>query len=225
MTTADTPIVVRHDGDSIHRELRGDILSGAAAPGEALREVVLAARFGVSRTPVREALGRLEQERLLERGARGVFVKRVDPREVVQVYDVRIMLEADVTAQAAQARDPSDLARLHGLLERDRAMVDPTDRERRVSNLEFHSALWAAAHNPVLLDLLDRLSSHLIHSPRSTLSVGNRWDEALAEHAAIIDAIAERDGIRAGMLARRHMERAREIRLDLIRSEFARPTP
>jgi len=225
MTTADTPIAARHDGDSIHRELRSDILSGAAAPGEALREVVLAARFGVSRTPVREALGRLEQERLLERGARGVFVKRVDPREVVQVYDVRIMLEADVTAQAAQARDPSDLARLHGLLERDRAMVDPTDRERRVSNLEFHSALWAAAHNPVLLDLLDRLSSHLIHSPRSTLSVGNRWDEALAEHAAIIEAINERDGIRAGMLARRHMERAREIRLDLIRSEFARPAP
>ncbi|WP_104126635.1 GntR family transcriptional regulator [Cryobacterium sp. Y57] len=214
----------RHDGDSIHRALREDILSGASRSGEAMREVTLAERFGVSRTPVRQALGRLEQERLLERGARGLFVKRVDAREVVQVYDIRIMLEAECASQAALSRDSSDIARLQGLLERDQSLTDPSDRERTVNNLEFHSAIGVAAHNPVLTDLLQRLSSHLIHTPRSTLSVGNRWAEALQEHASILAAISDRDGIRASSLARRHMERAREIRLDLIRAEFSQPS-
>lgn len=209
----------RHDGDSIHDELRAQILSGVIPPGAALREVVLAERFGVSRTPVRAALGRLEHERLLERGARGLFVKRVDAREVVQVYDVRIMLEAEVAAQAAGTRDDHDLERLDGLVARDRALVDPSDRLRMTTNLEFHAALWDAAHNPVLLDLLERLSVHLIHTPSSTLSVGDRWVEALDEHALIVAAIRERDAVRAGAVARRHMQRAREIRLDLLRLE------
>ncbi|MBC7761065.1 MAG: GntR family transcriptional regulator [Candidatus Saccharibacteria bacterium] len=221
MTPPERPSTSRNDGDSIHEALRNDILSGAVRSGEAMREVLLAQRFGVSRTPVRQALGRLEQERLLERGARGLFVKHIDAREVVQVYDIRIMLEAESSSQAALSRDSSDLARLEGLLARDRSLIDPSDRDRKVNNLEFHSAIWAAAHNPVLTDLLERLSSHLIHTPRSTLSVGDRWAEALQEHTAIIAAISDRDGVRAGVLARRHMERAREIRLDLIRSEFS----
>jgi DNA-binding GntR family transcriptional regulator len=223
MNAATGPTGARHDGDSIHRELRDDILSGAVRSGEPMREVNLALRFGVSRTPVRQALGRLEQERLLDRGARGLFVKRVDAREVVQVYDIRIMLEAECASQAALSRDSSDLARLQGLIDRDLALAEPSDRERTVTNLEFHSALWVAAHNPVLTDLLQRLSSHLIHTPRSTLSVGERWSEALAEHAEILAAIADRDGVRAELLARRHMQRAREIRLDLIRAEFSHP--
>lgn len=224
MNPSNVSAETRHDGDTIHRALREDILSGVTRSGEAMREVVLAKRFGVSRTPVRQALSRLEQERLLERGARGLFVKRVDAREVVQVYDVRIMLEGEASSQAALSRDASDIARLNGLLERDLSLSEPTDRERTVNNLEFHSAIWLAAHNPVLTDLLQRLSSHLIHTPRSTLSVGNRWAEALAEHAAIVAAIYDRDGVRAGVLARRHMERAREIRLELIRAEFLLPS-
>ena len=116
MTPPEMPAATKNDGDSIHEALRNDILSGVVRSGEAMREVLLAQRFGVSRTPVRQALGRLEQERLLERGARGLFVKHVDAREVVQVYDIRIMLEAESATQAALSRDSSDLARLDGLL-------------------------------------------------------------------------------------------------------------
>jgi DNA-binding GntR family transcriptional regulator len=215
----DPASATRHDGDSIHDELRAQILSGVIPPGAPLREVVLAERFGVSRTPVRAALGRLEHERLLDRGARGLFVKRIDAREVVQVYDVRIMLEGEVSAQAATSRDDRDLARLDALLARDRALVEPTDRERMTTNLEFHAGIWQAAHNPVLLDLLERLSVHLIHAPSSTLSVGDRWAEALDEHGRLLAAIRDRDAVRADALARRHMGRAREIRLELLRSE------
>ena len=211
--------MARHDGDSIHDALRREILSGELTPGTPLREVLLGERFGVSRTPVRAALGRLEHERLLERGARGLFVKRIDAREVVQVYDVRIMLEGEVAAQAAATRDDSDLERLDGLLHRDRALVDPEDRRRVTTNLEFHAAVWDAAHNPVLLDLLGRLSVHLVHAPSSTLSVGDRWGEALDEHELLVASIRARDAVRAAAVARRHMQRARELRLQLLSSE------
>lgn len=210
--------MARHDGDSIHEALRREILWGELRPGAPVREVPTAERFGVSRTPVRAALGRLEQERLLVRGARGLSVKQIDAREVVQVYDLRIMLEGEVAARAATARDERDLERLEGLLRRDRALEDPADRVRTATNLEFHAAVWDAAHDPVLLDLLERLSAHLVHVPSSTLSVGERWTEALDEHELAVAAIRDRDAVRAGAVARRHMQRARELRLELLRS-------
>ena len=71
------------DSDSIHAQLKDNLLHGAFQPGDALREVALAERFGVSRTPVREALTRLLHEGLLERRARGLFVKEIDPEQII----------------------------------------------------------------------------------------------------------------------------------------------
>ncbi|MBG6225837.1 DNA-binding GntR family transcriptional regulator [Arthrobacter sp. CAN_A2] len=211
----------RVDGDVIFRVLRGEILAGVHPPGTALREVVISERFGVSRTPVREALSRLQHERLLERAARGLQVPQIDPQEVIQIYDLRVMLEEEAAGQAALNRGTADLMRLEALLERDRAVVDPDDTARVTNNLEFHTSLWAAARNPILMDLLQRLSTHLIHTPRSTLSVGNRWQEVLLEHEALISAITERRSDDARGIARRHMETARTIRLQLLRTTAA----
>ncbi|KNC20241.1 hypothetical protein AC792_01910 [Arthrobacter sp. RIT-PI-e] len=211
----------RVDGDTIFRALRGEILAGVHPPGTALREVVISERFGVSRTPVREALSRLQHERLLERAARGLQVPQIDPQQVIQIYDLRVMLEEEAAGQAALNRGDADLMRLEALLERDRAVVDPEDTVRVTNNLEFHTSLWAAARNPILMDLLQRLSTHLIHTPRSTLSVGNRWQEVLGEHEALISAIAERRSDDARALARTHMETARTLRLQLLRTSAA----
>lgn len=212
--TASTP---RADGESIFLTLRGEILSGVHQPGTAIRETSLAERFGVSRTPVREALSRLQQERLLERVARGLQVPQVDPQQVIQIYDMRILLEEEAARQAAKSRQFPDLMRLEALLQRDRQLEDPDDHTRITTNLEFHAALWNCAHNPVLRDLLDRLSTHLIHAPRSTLSTGNRWTESLDEHEALINAIEQQDSDAAGKIARKHMETARALRLQLLR--------
>lgn len=208
----------RVDGDKIFRILRDEILAGKHSPGTPLREVGLSERFGVSRTPVREALGRLQHERLLERAARGLQIPRVDAQEVIQIYDVRVMLEEEAAQLAARDRSTADVMRLEALVERDRSLVDPTDQTRIKSNLEFHAAVWAAAHNRILEDLLDRLSTHLIHAPRSTLSVGNRWEGALDEHAALVEAIAEQRRDDAKRIARTHMETARSLRLQLLRN-------
>jgi len=207
----------RVDGDEIFRVLRSEILEGLHSPGTAMRETVVASRFGVSRTPVREALTRLQHERLLERGVRGLQVPRVDPQEVIQIYDLRVMLEEEVAGQAAVGRSSADVIRLEALVERDRALVDPDDQLRTRSNLTFHAAVWTATHNAVLEDQLDRLSTHLIHSPHSTLSVPGRWTESLDEHAALVEAIAGRRVEDARRIARMHMETARSLRLRLIR--------
>jgi DNA-binding GntR family transcriptional regulator len=216
-----TELSARVDGDTIFRVLRSEILAGVHPPGTALREVVISERFGVSRTPVREALSRLQHERLLERAARGLQVPQIDAQEVIQIYDLRVMLEEEAAGQAALNRGAADIMRLEALLERDRAVVDPDDTTKVTNNLEFHTSLWAAARNPILMDLLQRLSTHLIHTPRSTLSVGDRWQEVLREHEALISAITERRSDDARALARSHMETARTLRLKLLRTTAA----
>jgi DNA-binding GntR family transcriptional regulator len=205
----------------VYQKLREEIVTGVLAPGSPLREVSLAGRFGVSRTPVREALRRLEQDRLLVPGDRGMVVRAIDPHEVVQVYDMRVLLEAEAAGQAARDHRPADLVRLEGLLDRDRTLTDPDDATRVRTNLEFHAAVWQATHNPVLVDLLERLTVHLVHAPRSTLSVGDRWHHALDEHARLLEAVRARDEQRARTLAGEHMATARELRLRLLRDSAA----
>lgn len=207
----------RPDGDAIFAALRDEILTGVHQPGTPLREMALAQRFGVSRTPVREALSRLQQERLLERVARGLQVPQIDPQQVIQIYDMRILLEQEAAAQAARSRQFTDLLRLEALVERDRKLPDPDDHTRITSNLEFHAAVWACTHNPVLQDLLERLSTHLVHAPKSTLSTEGRWEAALEEHERLIRAIEDQDEEAARAIAREHMETARRLRLQLLR--------
>ena len=141
----------------------------------------------------------------------------MDPQQVIQIYDMRILLEEEAARQAAKSRQFPDLMRLEALLQRDRELKNPDDHTRITTNLEFHAAVWNCAHNAVLRDLLDRLSTHLIHAPKSTLSTGNRWTESLDEHEALVQAIEQQDSNAAGKIARKHMETARTLRLQLLR--------
>lgn len=205
------------DPDGLLRALRDEILTGALEPGTPLREVALAERFGVSRTPVREALSRLAGLGLLERQGRTLCVAMPDPERILGTYNVRIVLEGEAAAEAAANRQFGDLVRLEGLVRRDRELESPSDAERLTTNLEFHEAVWEAAHNPVLVDLLQRLALHLTHAPHSTLSVGSRWEESLDEHAALVAAIDARDEERAREIASAHMRTARDLRIRLLR--------
>ncbi|MUL44326.1 GntR family transcriptional regulator [Streptomonospora sp. PA3] len=210
----------------IYDQLRADILAGAIPLGAPVREVAVAERFGVSRTPVREALRRLQHDRLLEAGPRGgLYVRTPGPEEVMQIYEARILLEAEAARQAAHARGVADLAHLEGLLARDRALADPDDATRASTNLEFHEALWQATHNPVHTDLLHRLPIHLVSTQHSTLSAPGRWEEALEEHARIVAAVADRDADTAAAVARRHMRTARDIRIRILREQASTRAP
>lgn len=208
--------------DDIFTQLRNEILNGTLLPGTQLKEVQLANRFGVSRTPVRDALSRLEDLGLAERVNRGLEVRGLDPEQVIQVYDMRILLEVEASGQAAQNRNLNDILTLEALLERDRSLEDPTDAELIQTNLEFHRAVWKATQNPVLIDLLERLMTHLVHAPTSTLSVDDRQNEALNEHAKLIEAISDRDTAAARDIAKQHFSTAREIRMNLLRKAALR---
>lgn len=194
--------------------IRDAIVEGTLAPGTQLVEVSVAEMCGVSRTPAREALTRLEQDGLLERGPRGLYVRERSPEQILDIYQVRIVLEAEAARLAAERHTELDMVRIESFQRAcERADAKrPADLAR--ANAAFHEAIWEAGRNAALIDLMRRLSLHIARYPETTLAYPGRWDEALAEHRQLVDAIGARDGAAATSVATKHFHRAREIRLE-----------
>ena len=196
--------------------LKRAILRGELEPGQPLVETALAAWCQVSRTPIREALTRLEQDGLVNRSDRGLLVRQRSPEEILDVYATRLVLEATVGRVAAERRTAHDIRTLRRLL----ALGDDVDSSdppaAMAANQQFHRALWRASHNESLLDLLERLNLHLARYPETTLSYPGRWEQARKEHSDLVDAVEARDGDRAYELALGHFTEARDIRLALF---------
>jgi DNA-binding GntR family transcriptional regulator len=202
---------------SLYERLRAAILDGQYRPGAALVETAVAETYGVSRTPVREALRRLEQDGILQRSGRQLTVHATTPEEVLEIYDCRIVLEGMAAEWAARMRTDYDMAvmqRAHRQMEN---LKDAKPSEMTATNQVFHDSLWRASHNATLYDLLDRLEVHIRRYPEPTVSQPGRWDEAVREHQAILDAVIARDEDRARKLSVAHMTAARDIRLAMIR--------
>ena len=199
---------------SVYEEIREAILSGHFPPDHLLVESSLATEFGASRTPVREALHRLEIEQLVERASRGMRVRSSSPEEILDIYEVRITLEAAAAKQAALRATELDRMRLRSAQD---AMVRAGSdlAERASANRMFHEALWQSSHSATLVDLLQRLNTHLIRYPTTTLTHGDRWQVVLREHEEILEALENRDAGRAHALAELHMAGAREVRLKM----------
>jgi DNA-binding GntR family transcriptional regulator len=191
------------------------IIKGELPPGQQLIESTLAAMCQVSRTPIREALTRLEQDGLIERTDRGLMVRERSPEEILDIYQVRIVLEGTAAAIAADRRNEHDIRLLRSLMKQ-AEQVKADDEEAMVEvNRAFHRAVTVASHNECLLDLLERLDMHLARYPATTLSFPGRWDQAKQEHGELVDAIERRDIGTAQATALGHFSRARDIRLDL----------
>lgn len=198
--------------------IRADIVSGELAPGTALVELAMAERYGTSRTPIREALRRLEQDGLVERADRGMRVRVRSSEEILEIYDVRISLETTAARWAAQRRTELDLARLQRAQER-MTGIDASDSANRAeSNRRFHEMVWTASHNGTLIDVLQHLNAHLARYPGGELT-GERWTAALEEHARLVEAIERRDAAQAAKIAEAHVVAAREARLRMVLEE------
>ena len=197
-------------------------MNGTLLPGTQLKEVQLANRFGVSRTPVRDALSRLEDLGLAERVNRGLEVRGLDPEQVIQVYDMRILLEVEASGQAAKNRNLNDILTLEALLERDRSLEKPTEcrahpNQPGISPCSLESDPKSCSYRSTRAP-----HDHLVHAPTSTLSVDDRQNEALNEHAKLIEAISDRDTAAARDIANQHFSTAREIRMNLLRKAALR---
>jgi DNA-binding GntR family transcriptional regulator len=210
------PAVMR---TSVYERLKQDIVGGTMAPGHALVEAQLAEAYGVSRTPVREALHRLQQDGIIQRGERGLEVVAPSAEQILEIYEVRVVLEAAACEAAARRRTEVDLARLHGVLESSPKAKGATAEVLTHANNQFHEAVWHASHNGTLIDLLERLHVHLRRYPSTTLTYPGRWDEALGEHAELVAAIDARDARKAARIGREHMTKARDVRLSMWRDQ------
>ena len=143
---------------SLYHELLEEILEGDLQPGTILVESALGQRFGVSRTPVREALRMLEQDGVLERVNRGMRVRQTSAEEVLEIYSVRAILESAAARFAAQNRTDYDLATLERLLRTMHETKDLPPEEMASINRSYHRAIWQAGKNRTLSDLLERLA-------------------------------------------------------------------
>lgn len=199
-------------GEAAYIRIRAAIREGGLAPGERLTETDLAARFGVSRTPVRQAIARLEAEGLLTHEARrGLTVMRPDHQQVVELYIMREVLEGAAARLAAQHAGETEIAAMAEIIERESGCQGDAGALAAV-NLQFHGLLYLAAHNRYLLRSLEQLSATMALLP-TLLTRGNRAEQAQAEHRAIVKAIGKRDGDAAESAARRHVRAAQKHRI------------
>ncbi|HEY0449944.1 GntR family transcriptional regulator [Actinophytocola sp.] len=203
-----------------YQRLKEAIRAGDLIPGQQLVESALADWCEVSRTPIREALSKLQHDGLVERNDRGLVVRERTPEEVLDIYETRIALEGTAARMAAERRNSHDLILLRRAMSRlDAVTTDDVDGMVR-GNRQFHTAIWRASHNMSLIDLLERLDLHLVRYPATTLGTPGRWERSNEQHRAIVEAIEARDSDGAEKNAITHFTEARDIRLALFDEAF-----
>lgn len=215
-------LVLRSSGSraqALYERLREGILSGELHPGERLIELEVANAANLSRTPVREALQRLEADGLVREGNGGLEVNEISREELSERCAVREILEGMATELAAGAANPLELATIQGILEREVQAVENNEpAEVHVElNREFHDAIWRASHNRYLSALLAELRERLGQLQGTTLRDEKRRTAALDEHKAIVDGLTRHDRVAAGEAARSHFRNAMALRLQMPR--------
>lgn len=199
-------------GQVVYRRLLDDIRSGALHPGARLRETELADRLGISRTPVREAIRQLEADGLVIHLPRqGATIRSLDHAEVVELYEMRAVLEGTAARLAARAASDIELAELVAL-NTDLAMAPAAPQAREV-NRQFHRMLLDAARNRFLVKSMSALQKTLLILGPTTLADPSRATAAVAEHSAVLTALQARDGANAEAAMRAHVDAALAARL------------
>lgn len=204
--------------EAVYLALRDAIAAGTVKPGEHLAEPAVAESLGISRTPIREALLRLETEGLLERTAgRRLVVAAVSPEEVLDVYAVREVLNGLAARLAAENASTTDVTRLRRLHREIKWAFDDGDIARMARlNFEFHDAVCVASRNTFLLEMLRKAHDTHHRYPGSTFSMRARAVESVEEHDQILQAVEARDGQRAMEVAQEHTARARASRIAML---------
>ncbi|HCP81429.1 MAG TPA: GntR family transcriptional regulator [Octadecabacter sp.] len=188
--------------------------TGTYKPGSRLVESELAERFGVSRTPIREALQRLETQSLLARDGRSLIVASLDHGQLSELYVVRGALEGLAARLAARHSTPEELAVLRDMLVADRKLVgDPEAMSR--ANRRFHKQIHLASHNRFLVQQLDLVHRSMALLASTSIAAEGRPSDTLEEHERIVSAIEAGDGDAADQALRDHISEAFTIRLRL----------
>jgi DNA-binding GntR family transcriptional regulator len=188
-------------------ELREAIVNLRLRPGEPLREAALAEKLGVSKTPLREAFARLQQEGLVETTSfKGAVVTGYSERDLREIYELRALLEGAAARAAAERADDATRRVLRDVVERSRALRDAGDLSGLAELLgQFDVIVYAQVTNERIGALIDNLRAHLTRIGKLTESIPGRVAASVEEHAAIVDAIVARDPDNAERLMRVHI--------------------
>lgn len=181
-------------------------------PGDRLVESELAERFGVSRTPIREALQRLETQSLLARDGRSLIVASLDHNQMAELYVVRGELEGLAARLAARNATVEEVRLLREMVSEDDALVGHPAALAR-ANRRFHKQIHLASHNRFLVQQLDLVHRSMALMATTSLAVVGRGEIAQAEHHRIVAAIEARDGDAADAALRAHISVAFTTRL------------
>ena len=185
---------------------------GVYKPGDRLVESDLADRFGVSRTPIREALQRLETQSLLTRDGRSLIVSSLDHSQMAELYIVRAELEGLAANLAAKHATSEEIKVLQDMVDSDRKIIsDPSSLAR--SNRRFHKQIHLASHNRFLIKQLDLVHRSMALMATTSLAADGRGAVAVEEHQAIVTAIADGDSTKASEKLRNHISVAFITRL------------
>ena len=193
--------------DEAYLALRRAILAGQFKPGERLIEREIAQKIGLSRSPVREAFRRLEQERLVTVTRQGVVVHSLEPTEVEELYQVRQHLEVLVVRLAAHNFKVEHRARLQEILTRMSAALEADDQNLvAIESVRFHRVLAEIAGNRRLARMVNAIGEEIQRFRSLNIQQGARRPLAVREHRKILAALAARDEEHAAQLMAEHVE-------------------
>ena len=193
----------------VYCQLKQRILLGDLEPGTALQEKGLAEEFDVSRTPIREALIRLEADGLVRIVPKqGVYVSEITHKSFRDAYEIRYLLIAVAGRLAAQRMTDEELGRLQAIV--DRLQGETEIRAIQALDMEFHDNLNCSSHNALLAETLQKLRSFMPRIWITTHADAEYFSQTIEEHQKILKALRERDGDEAGRLLQSHIGRYRE---------------
>ncbi|MGI6551930.1 MAG: GntR family transcriptional regulator [Bacillota bacterium] len=206
----------------VFEALREAIIHGTLPPGERLMEVQLAEELGVSRTPVREAIRKLELEGFVVMVPRkGAYVADISIKDITEVFEIRAALESLAAGLACERITDEELEELQKLVVR----VFKTAKDNDIKTLievdaEFHDKIYRASRNSRLIQIVSNLLEQIQRFRTATLASPGRIKDTLQEHKQIVDAIAERNVALAQQRAQEHIENAENILLASIAKKY-----
>lgn len=210
--------------DVAYARLRGAIEGGRFRAGDRMREADLASWLGISRTPIRDALKRLESEGMVAAAPRrGLVISQLEQQQVSELYAVRDVLEGLAGRLAAQHASTAEIGAMRDLLERQGRTHDDDYAALARLNRLFHDVIYRATHNRYLINTLDGFESSLALLSGTTYVAPGRPKTALKEHGDLVSAIEARNRDLAEEVASKHVRAAERIRLQLISGALDAP--
>jgi len=219
----------RHDRrkvtDWVYEELKSAIVDLRLAPGDPLREATLADQLGVSKTPIREALTRLEQEGLVETTSfKGAVVTGYSRQDLLEIYELRELLENAAARTAAESMADADRDRLDRICRESRKLKKNHDAAGLAALISaFDDVLFEQVRNSRIRALIENLRAHLTRIGHLTAEIPGRIEASVDEHEKIVQAIAARDPELAERQMREHIRSVRDDQLRALGEAPAQP--